>query len=286
MKKIKCFDEIVQKVKNDHVTAFASQGAFFIILSFFPFVMFLMTLIRILPVEQEYVTKYIITLAPENLSEYINNIINELYTKASSTVLSLSVVAAIWSSGRGVMAISNGLNKVYEVKESRNYFLTRVFSSIYTLVFALGLILSLLVLVFGNKLYHMIGSKAGFLVKLIDFILSFRNVFGLVFFTLLFLIIYCAIPNRKSKIRDELPGAFMAAVSWITISYVFGIYVDKISDFSYMYGSLAGIVIAMLWLYFCMIMVFVGAEFNYVLNKYVTISENENYNSCLKNLDK
>ena len=286
MKKIKCFDEIVQKVKNDHVTAFASQGAFFIILSFFPFVMFLMTLIRILPVEQEYVTKYIITLAPENLSEYINNIINELYTKASSTVLSLSVVAAIWSSGRGVMAISNGLNKVYEVKESRNYFLTRVFSSIYTLVFALGLILSLLVLVFGNKLYHMIGSKAGFLVKLIDFILSFRNVFGLVFFTFLFLIIYCVIPNRKSKIRDELPGAFMAAVSWITISYVFGIYVDKISDFSYMYGSLAGIVIAMLWLYFCMIMVFVGAEFNYVLNKYVTISENENYNSCLKNLDK
>ena len=78
----------------------------------------------------------------------------------------------------------------------------------------------------------------------------------------------------------------MAAVSWITISYVFGIYVDKISDFSYMYGSLAGIVIAMLWLYFCMIMVFVGAEFNYVLKKYVTISENENYNSCLKNLDK
>ena len=53
-----------------------------------------------------------------------------------------------------------------------------------------------------------------------------------------------------------------------------------------MYGSLAGIVIAMLWLYFCMIMVFVGAEFNYVLNKYVTIAENENYNSCLKNLDK
>ena len=113
----------------------------------------------------------------------------------------------------------------------------------------------------------MIGSKAGFLVKLIDFILSFRNVFGLVFFTLLFLIIYCAIPNRKSKIRDELPGAFMAAVSWITISYVFGIYVDKISDFSYMYGSLAGIVIAMLWLYFCISIFFYGGALNRFLQQ-------------------
>ena len=173
------------------------------------------------------------------------------------------------------MAISNGLNKVYEVKESRNYLLTRILSSVYTLIFALGLILSLLILVFGNKLYHMMESKAGIILWLMDFILSFRNAFGLVFFTVIFLLIYCAIPNRKSKIRNELPGAFLAAVSWITISYAFGIYVDKISDFSYMYGSLAGIVIAMLWLYFCMIMVFVGAEFNYALSKYVMVSKKE-----------
>ncbi|MBQ3512599.1 MAG: YihY/virulence factor BrkB family protein [Lachnospiraceae bacterium] len=275
MNKRKYVKEMTQKIKNDHVTAFASQGAFFIILSFFPFVMFLMTLIRVLPVEQEYITKYLITLLPENLNEYIINIINELYTKASSTVVSLSVVAAIWSAGRGVMAISNGLNKVYEVKESRNYFLTRILSSIYTLIFALGLILSLLVLVFGNKLYHMVESKSGILLWLMDFILSFRNVFGLVFFTILFLLIYCAIPNRKSKIRNELPGAFLAAVSWIAISFAFSIYVDKISDFSYMYGSLAGIVIAMLWLYFCMIMVFIGAEFNYALSEYLTSTKKE-----------
>ena len=275
MNKRKYVKEMTQKIKNDHVTAFASQGAFFIILSFFPFVMFLMTLIRVLPVEQEYITKYLITLLPENLNKYITNIINELYTKASSTVVSLSVVAAIWSAGRGVMAISNGLNKVYEVKESRNYFLTRILSSIYTLIFALGLILSLLVLVFGNKLYHMVESKSGILLWLMDFILSFRNVFGLVFFTILFLLIYCAIPNRKSKIRNELPGAFLAAVSWIAISFAFSVYVDKISDFSYMYGSLAGIVIAMLWLYFCMIMVFIGAEFNYALGMYLNTLEGE-----------
>ena len=275
MSKKKYLKEIIQKIKSDHVTAFASQGAFFIILSFFPFVMSLMTLIRVLPVEQEYITKYLITLLPENLNEYIVNIVNELYTKASSTVVSLSVVAAIWSAGRGVMAISNGLNKVYEVKESRNYLLTRILSSVYTLIFALGLILSLLILVFGNKLYHMMESKAGIILWLMDFILSFRNAFGLVFFTVIFLLIYCVIPNRKSKIRNELPGAFLAAVSWITISYAFGIYVDKISDFSYMYGSLAGIVIAMLWLYFCMIMVFVGAEFNYALSKYVMVSKKE-----------
>lgn len=78
MSKKKYLKEIIQKIKSDHVTAFASQGAFFIILSFFPFVMFLMTLIRVLPVEQEYITKYLITLLPENLNEYIVNIVNEL----------------------------------------------------------------------------------------------------------------------------------------------------------------------------------------------------------------
>lgn len=267
MKKIKYLMEINQKMKRDHITAFASQGAFFLILSFFPFVMFLLTLTRILPLEQADLTQYIITLFPQRLSGYIVNLVDELYSKSSPTVLSFSVVAAIWSSGRGIMAISNGLNKVYEVKESRNYIFNRIICSVYTLIFALGLVVSLLLLVFGNKIYHMIEKKAEFLLPAVDFMISFRNVFGLILFTLIFLLIYYAIPNRKTKIRDELPGAFLAAVSWIVISFGFGIYVDKISDFSYMYGSLAGIVIAMLWLYFCMIMVFVGAEFNDSLRK-------------------
>ena len=86
MKTIKYLLELNEKMKRDHITAFASQGAFFLILSFFPFLMFLLTLTRILPVEQADITRYIVTLFPQKLSGYIVKVVDELYTKASPTV--------------------------------------------------------------------------------------------------------------------------------------------------------------------------------------------------------
>lgn len=255
------------KIKEDHVTAFGSQATFFIILSFFPFVMFLLTLTRFLPISQSSITSLLTSIVPSELNSFVVTIVDDLYSKATGTVISLSVITAIWSASRGILAITYGLNKVYGIHESRNYFVLRFISAIYTLLFATILIVSLIILVFGKSIYKTAVNNNSFLYNVFDLIIDVRVVIGLLLFFLFFLAIYAIVPNRRTKLRSEAVGALFASLGWIAASYVFSIYIDKFGNFSYMYGSLAGIIIAMLWLYVCMNIVFIGAEINYFLAK-------------------
>ena len=76
-------------------------------------------------------------------------------------------------------------------------------------------------------------------------------------------------PNRKSNIFYEFPGALLASVGWIVFSYGFSFYIDHMANFSVMYGSLTAIVLLLLWVYFCMYILFIAAELNYKIRNYV-----------------
>ena len=90
--------------------------------------------------------------------------------------------------------------------------------------------------------------------------------FTIVILTLLFMIVYRFVPNRKTvSFGRQLPGALVAAVGWIAVSAGCSFYIGNFNNFSYIYGSLSGMMILLLWLHFCMSMVFYGAEVNYFL---------------------
>ena len=255
-----------RKLRDDYISAFASQAAFFIILSFFPFVMFLLTIINYLPFSEQDVIELIGHLIPSTIHTYITALIHELYTKASGTILSISVITALWSAARGCLAIIRGLNSVYNIRESRNYFHLRMISSFYTLMFAVFLIISLALLVFGNQISLYIQRRLPFLTEFALLVISLRTIVLLVSLCFFFLVIYLVIPNRKSKVFYELPGAVISALGWTGFSYLFSFYIDNMANFSYTYGSLTAIVLCMLWLYACMYIMFIGAEINVVLS--------------------
>ena len=84
-----------------------------------------------------------------------------------------------------------------------------------------------------------------------------------------FLIMYIVLPNRKTSLIYELPGAILSSLGWIGFSYGFAFYIDNMANFSYVYGSLTAIVLLLLWVYFCMYILFIGAEVNYFLYNYI-----------------
>ena len=254
------------KLRDDSVSAFAAQAAFFIILSFFPFLMFLLTLLNYLPVSTEDIQNVFTFLFPDSsISQTIQAVIDELISKASGTVLSITVVLALWSASRGMLALVRGLNSVYRHKETRNYLLIRGISMLYTLVFAILLIATLILLVFGNQLYHFIITKLPVLSTLALIVMNLRTLVVMAILTLFFLLMYMLIPNRKSRIIYELPGAILTSAGWLGFSYLFSFYIDRMGNFSYIYGSLTALAVCMLWLYFCMYILFIGAEVNMVL---------------------
>ncbi len=253
------------KLREDSISAFAAQAAFFIILSFFPFVMFLLTLLNYLPISPEDLSTSVSGIFPATVSSILDTIFSELLEKSSGAVLSITVVAALWSASRGMLALVRGLNAVYQHKETRNYFLIRGVSVLYTLGFAVLLIVTLVLLVFGNQLYEFIMTKLPFLSELALIIMSLRSLVTMAILTLFFLLMFLVIPNRKSRLLKELPGAVLTAGGWLGFSFLFSFYIDRMSGFTYTYGSLTTLAVCMLWLYFCMYILFIGAEVNMLL---------------------
>ncbi len=262
IRKIRTF---TSKLRDDSISAFAAQAAFFIILSFFPFVMFLLTLLNYLPVSAEDLQIFVSGIFPGTVNSILHTVFSELVEKSSGAVLSVTVIAALWSASRGMLALVRGLNAVYRHKETRNYFLIRGVSMLYTLAFAALLIVTMVLLVFGNQLYEFVMEKLPFLSDLALIIMSLRSLVTMAILTLFFLLMYLVIPNRKSGLLRELPGAILTAGGWLGFSFLFSFYIDHMSGFTYTYGSLTTLAVCMLWLYFCMYILFIGAEVNMML---------------------
>lgn len=255
----------LKKLREDTVSAFAAQTAFFVILSFLPFLMFLLTLVRYLPVETEKLLASVQSVFPEAVHEYIGVLFREVLQKTTGAILSISVITALWSASRGSLVIIQGMNAVYGNKETRKYLTLRLLAVGYTLGFAVVLLLTLVLLVFGNRIYLFIQSRVPLLEEMAFLMICMRTILSFLILTGFFWGLYLLVPNRKSKhVAEELPGAVLSAAGWMGFSYLYSFYIDRMSDFSAMYGSLTAIVLCMIWLYACMYIMFIGAELNEV----------------------
>lgn len=253
------------KVKEDNINAFSAQAAFLIMLSFFPFIMFLLTLLQYLPFSQETMLNFCLNLFPEAINGVITVLVTELYASSSGTLLSITVVTAVWMAGKGFLALVQGLNSVYNIKENRNYFRLRIVAMLYTVVFAIIMVILLTLFVFGNQLILWLTNNFPITKDFGLLMLSIRTIVVLTILVLFFLAMYLFIPNRNSRLLAELPGAIVSAAGWVGFSLLYSFYIDNMSNMAATYGSLTAIVLCMLWLYACMFITFIGAEINSVL---------------------
>ena len=248
-------------MNEDHVGAYAAQSAYFIMLSFIPFIILLLTLIQYTTLTRADIYGAAQVIFPDSMNGFVIDIINEVYSKTAVTV-SLSAITAAWSAGKGFLALMRGMDSVYDVEEQRNYIILRFRSAIYTIVFVVSIILSLVVLVFGNSIHRAAVVHMPFLAVITGMILKLKDVVAIAFFTLVFMLLYKFVPNRKARLLSQAPGAVFSSVCWYLFSIGFSLYVTYTPGLSNMYGSLTTIILVMLWLYFCMYIILLGAEIN------------------------
>lgn len=264
MKKfIKIMTGFMNRMNQDHVSAFAAQAAFFILMSFVPFLMLLLPLVTYVSITKDMVVEMILQVMPDagDFRSFLLSIIQEVYEK-STAVVPISAIFTLWSAGKGLQGLTNGVNAIYHVKETRNYVVTRIRSALYTLVFILAVIGSLILLVFGNSIQKFLTRYIPALARVTAYIIGMRTAVSLVVLALIFLMVYKFLPNRKTSFRSQVPGAVISAVAWSLFSLGFSVYLDYYDGFSNMYGSLTTIILILLWLYFCMYIVLIGAEIN------------------------
>ena len=251
----------VIRTQKDHVGAYAAQAAYFIILSFIPIMLFLMTLVQYTPLTYNAVREAIISFLPREIQSFVLGIVAEVFNK-SGAVLPVTLVTALWSAGKGMQAITSGLNTIYHVKETRNWLIIRLWSVFYTVLFIFALIGSLILLVFGNSIQQTLMRYVPFLGEIVGRFLGARNFLVFIVLVFVFLFLYKVLPNRRASLKSQLPGAVLTAIAWSVFSFGFSLYFTFFPNFMNMYGSLTTIILIMLWMYICMNIVLFGAEIN------------------------
>lgn len=253
--------KFARKVNADRVRAHAAESAFFTIMSFFPMLMLLLTLIKYTPLNQGQVMEVLEEITPFEMTPILTNAVGSIFNQ-SFAVLSWTAIAALWTSGKGMLGISDGLNSIYQITDRKNYFVIRIRSACYTFVLILALILSMGILVFGYSIQRYLQNLFPIMQKYRETMRILPSLIAMAILVFLFMILYTFLPNRRMPFWKQLPGALFTTVSWAVFSYAFSIYLDLAVNMSVIYGSLTTLVVVMLWLYICMYLLFLGAEVN------------------------
>ncbi len=259
-KLVKFVFDVISGMWRDNVSAYSAQSAFFVTISFIPFVMLLISLLRFLPFTRQELIGQAIEIFPGAAKSFVTSFLSEAYQKSDAALISITAVSALWASSIGVFTVSRGLNRVFCTDETRNYFVIRFISLFYTLVLMALIVLCLGILVFGNTITETLAQNLPEAFGVAIIIMSLRKITGGVILTLFFAFLFAFVPNRKGKFWIQLPGAGVSAFGWIIFSSVFSYYYEHMSSYSYLYGSLSVLVFFMLWLFICIYILFIGAE--------------------------
>lgn len=247
-------------MSKKNISAFAASTAFFLFLSLIPMLMLLCAVIPYTPVTEANLLRVVTNIAPDTMDALLSGIITEVYDK-SIGIISVTAIVTLWSAGKGILALMRGLNAINDVEENRNYVLLRIVASLYTIMVVILMLISLIIMVFGNTLVNIIEGQIPQTAYLFDILMHFRMLVVWFVITMIIALMYTYMPGAKLGFKMQLPGATVAAVGWSIITWGFSVYVDEFNGFS-AYGSLTTIIILMLWLYACMYIVMAGAFLN------------------------
>ena len=266
--KYKLIQKLSTNMKKDHVSECSAECSYYTILSFIPFIILLITLIQYTNIAPQTLFEAISKIIPSSMNEMVLGIVQEAYSKSLGTV-SISIIFTIWVAGRGLFALTKGLQFVYHVdnEEKASYIYLRVKAIIETMLFIILIVVGLILLVFGNSLREIIQEHFGGL-RNYNIWSSILTGIGFILATfLIFILLYKYIPKNKVTFKSQIYGALFGAIALNAISFIFSKYLDIFKGFSITYGSLTTLMLIMMWTYSCFYTVFLGAELNKLINR-------------------
>ena len=228
----------------------AAQTAYYLLLSVFPFLLFILSLISFFPVDAQQILDFLRPFAPGDSFALIEDNVTNILAADKGRVLSLSLIAAFWISSMAVQALARALNEANGIKSKLPYWKGLLRDLGVTLLFMTLVPLSLF-LPFIESGLHWVVSRSGTVDDWQGWIYIWPTVkwgLGSVFLFSFFLLFYKIVPNERLTFREVWSGALFSAIGWQVVSLLFADYVSNV-NYTRLYGQLAGIIVLVLWFY-------------------------------------
>lgn len=245
------------------ITTFAGSGAYFLFMSLVPMIMLLCSILQYTPLTEEMVLDAVSFYVPYSMYELVERIISTVYA-GGNLALTVAIALTLWSASASMKALMRGMDAVYDAERKESYLGFSIRACIYMLIFIVMLLVSLFTLVYGKHIMSLIeiylpaNANMSYIFSLLRY-LRYAVVMGML--SLVFCLLYRWMPAVSLRYRHQWPGALFTSVAWVGFSWVFSLYVDLSGKFG-AYGFLGTILVAMMWMYFCLYFLLIGGYIN------------------------
>ncbi len=249
---------------DDGITGLAAQLAYYFFLALFPALLFLVALASFFPLQEaiDQITGALVRFAPGDVVKIVQEQLAAISNSRNGGLLTVGFLGTLWSTSSAMTGIIDTLNKAYEIEEGRPWWKVRLLAVGLTVAVGLFILVSFTLIVVGPQLAERIAESAGLGG-------AFATTWKIVQWPLVFLLVTIAIgfiyyfgPDAEQQWEWITPGSLVATLLWIGGSLGFRFYVTNFADYNETYGTIGGIIIALLWLYITGLSILVGAEMN------------------------
>jgi membrane protein len=272
LKLIKCLWKAINDAIGHDGVEHAGYLSFLLMLTIFPFFVFFVALVGFFG-EKDLSNILVHIILSSSWAGFIDSLkprILEITSSPPQGLLTLAILSAIWTASSIFEALRTILNRAYRVSSTPSYLWRRllsIFEFAVAITIILGFVLILIVIPpIMQGVLAILQIKPDFGINY--FSAEFDNIRYTMVYLFTFLLVaytYYTLPNRKQHFLKMIPGAFMVLLSWVIFSKLFTYYLGNFPQVNVIYGSIAGVIISLLYFYFCSIIFIVGAEFNYQL---------------------
>ncbi|WP_373894695.1 YihY/virulence factor BrkB family protein [Virgibacillus natechei] len=242
----------------------SAQMAYYLLLSIFPFLLVIYSLLGYLPLQGDAILEMIEPFAPEETYDLIENTLSNMLMNRGGNLMSFSLIITFWLSSMGFQCVKRVLNDAYDIRQRKNLFMEILEGLLLTAGFMIAILFSVVIPVIEQVMRN--NLEGIFAIEGFQSLWVFiRWGIGSLFIGSFFIGLYYFAPNIKLNIKRVLPGAIFATLVWQLVSYGFASYVGQ-NDYSALYGQLGGIVTLMIWFYISAMIIITGGLLNTVVH--------------------
>lgn len=252
------FHALKREWEEDHVMDVAGALSFAGIMALFPFLVFLVSLASLVidPADAAALVSQLDRVAPPAVATILGDRIEALSAGGSPALLTVSALGAVWAASSGVSSLISALNTVYDVKESRPYWMVRGLSVLMTFGVAALAIAASAIAVATPALASYLGGPLGAVL------LWARIPAAALLMLLVTALLYYLLPDVEQRFKLFTPGSVVAVVLWVAGSLAFSHYVKSFGRYEVVYGALGGVIVLLLWIWLSALAILLGAEIN------------------------
>lgn len=260
---------IIRAVVDNDLFGMAAEMGFMLVIGFFPFILFLTAVFGWLGKHtfMNPMMDFFCKVIPGDVLNLLQIVMNDIwFFSKGGLIAALGFTITVILSTNALAIVAKGLNRAYKLDDSRSWMYNRLLALIMVFVNALILFLSIDLIVFGKVIIKFFTTYLGLTVHVGNIILFLRWPVAFIALFIMAYLHYYILPDlqcaEKLRRKSALPGAFFFTISWLIGSWAFSLYINNLHTYNFVYGTIAGFAILMVWLYYTSILILVGGQIN------------------------